>query len=75
MDKEELKEMKEIMDATTNMVMKMLKKIIADKDLPKEMAKFTKRYFDSLKSEGFTEKQAFEIVTRMQFPSTGNIPK
>jgi uncharacterized protein (UPF0147 family) len=75
MDKEDLKEMEEVMNVTTKMVMKMLRKIISDKDLPKEIAKFTKRHFDALKAEGFSAKEALEIVTRMQIPSLGNLPK
>jgi len=69
MDKEEEKELKEITKITGKAITGMLKQLLLDKDLPKVSAKFLKRYFDALKEEGFTEKQAMEIVTRMQFPS------
>jgi hypothetical protein len=77
MDKEELKEMEEMMDVTIGATVKIVIKMISNKDFPQGLAKFTKRYYDALKKEGFTEQQAMEIITKTQVPAPGlgNLPK
>ena len=66
---EEEKEIEEIMGIAGKAVVGMVKKFCSDKELPKVLAKFVKRYFDALVAEGFTKEQALEIVTKIQFPS------
>jgi len=66
--KEFEKEMDELGTVTVKFTKKILKEILDDEEIPKLSAKFLRRYFEALKSEGFTDQQAIEIITKAQFP-------
>jgi len=79
MEEEEKKELEEELEQHMKLVLKFAlkgaKDLLSDEELPKVIARFTKRFFDALKAEGFTDQQALEIVTRMQFPNIPSVPK
>jgi hypothetical protein len=66
---EEKEDIEEVLDATINFTMGLIKRLFSDKDVPKLAARFAKRYYDALIKEGFTKQEALEIVTRMQYPT------
>jgi hypothetical protein len=65
---EELDEMEREINAILNLTKKLLIDFLLEENFPKALAKFTKRFYDALIEEGFTQEEAMEIVTRAQIP-------
>lgn len=54
--------------AEANPILVWSKIYLQDEDLPTALAKHKRRYYEALVNEGFTEKQAFELVKVQKAP-------
>ena len=55
--------MMEIAKGNLDAYMKLMEKMLEDDRLPKAMAKYFKTFYDELVKQGFTPKQAIDLIS------------